>query len=124
MVSAVKRKNKGKFMLKYTDLKIIQKEIDIIRDDFRELESAYLLPQERKEKIQRKRDKCIEKLSEKYALINKAIEEIDNEEIKLIIRCRLKGYSYNKIGNLMNYSKVAVFQKFKKWLKVNKINKK
>ena len=117
------KRNIGKEMINYKQIKILKKEIELIKHDFNDLEAALLLCDEDIQKIRSKRDNCIKKLMDKYEYISRQVDAIDDEEIKLIIQYRVRGYSYGKIGNLMNYSKVAVFKKLQKWQKVNKINK-
>lgn len=97
-------------------IKILQKEIDVISKDYDDLINPFCKDKNTKN-IEKKKNEKVKKLCELYDSKEKELEKIKDNEIRLIMRYRLKGYSIRKIAKELHYSHTMIWKKIKMYYK-------
>lgn len=107
-----------KFKLNIKKLKVLYKEIEAIKSDFDDL--VYKIHSnastEEIDKIKDARDKAIERYYKKYNDFNNELDKIEDNTMREIIRLRLKGETYDKIGFEIGYTPSNVYRKEKDFM--------
>ena len=110
----------GMIEIEYKNINIIDNEIKLLEEEYNRL-VAMTTSEEEKQKIENAKNRITAKLLKKYNKINEKINSINDDVTRVIIRYRMRGWTLEKIGDEIGYTKSTIFKKIEK---VNKRNKK
>ena len=97
-------------------IKTIQKEIDVISRDYDNLINPFYKDKNNK-KIEKEKKEKIDKLLVLYNEKEKELDKIQDDETRLIMRFKLRGYSIRKIARELHYSHTMIWKKIKMYYK-------
>ena len=92
--------------------KILQKEIEQISEDYDSLINPFYKDKNNKKVVKERKEK-IEQLLGLYNDKEKELEKIQDDETRLIMRFKLKGYSIRKIARELHCSHTTIWKKIK-----------